>query len=115
MWKQISELYNKRIIILNSVFDAKSILDLIIKVYDNDVNQYCCEEHLLMLVEKNNTQDGPSLVSSPFLLAKIEHLLNIVQNIFTSSKVISIDQLKHVIPLLSCELSPCLHKEIVIT
>ena len=69
---------------------------MIIKVYDNDINIYCCEEHMKMLCEMNNNNDN--LISNPDLLIKIKSMLDIIEITFTSGKIIAIEQLKEIIP-----------------
>jgi hypothetical protein len=84
---------------------------MIIKVYDSDANIYCCEEHYKMLCEKITDMN---YLPNPFLLTKISSLLHIIEKIFTSGKIIAVDQLKLIIPLLSANISPCLQKGILI-
>jgi hypothetical protein len=96
---------------LNTIFNARDIFEMIIKVYDSDPNIYCCEEHLKMLCEKNT---DCQYLSNPFLLAKVNSLLSVIEKIFTSGKIIAVDQLKLIIPLLSVNISPCLQKSILV-
>lgn len=138
LWKNIADLYAKRIIVMNNFFDAKDIFEMIVKVYDSDVNLYCCEEHLKMLCERQvinkekdngkdidnfmQTSSSNHLINSagfnlcspqiafPNLMSKISNLFLIIEIVLTSNKLIAVDQLKQLIPYLSYEISPCLQK-----
>jgi hypothetical protein len=84
---------------------------MIIKVYDSDVNIYCCEDHHKMLCEKNT---DTQYIYNPSLQLKINSLLKIMERILTSGKIIAAEQLRQIIPLLSANISPCLQKSILI-
>jgi hypothetical protein len=139
LWKNIADLYLKRMTVMNNFFDAKDIFEMIVKVYDSDVNLYCCEEHLKMLCERQvynkdkensgkdidnfaQTSQSNNLLSStgfnlnmpqvaiPNLMNKISSLLLVIESVLTTNKLIAVDQLKQLIPYLSYEISPCLQK-----
>ena len=103
----VSDLYIKKIEILIDVFNANNIFELIIKVYDNDINQYCCEEHRSMLCEKKE-----NIIISK-LIQKVSYLFYIIELIFSNRKLVVIDQLKQIIPYLCLQISPCTQKYIL--
>ena len=94
--------------IMVEVFNAISIYELIIKVYDNDINVYCCNEHKYMLCEKKNIGEVSKLNE------KVSFLLYIIELIFSNRKLVVIDQLKQLIPYLCLQISPCTQKSILL-
>ena len=113
-WKNIMEIYQENLEIMYNVFDACDLLELITKLYDNDINVYCCNNHYKMLCEKIDMNGVNTYkLSSPELLIKISHILNIIKKILSSSKKIILEQMIKMIKFLSLEISPCLIKEII--
>ena len=114
-WKNIYEIYQDSFNIMYDVYDASDFLELITKLYDNNINIYCCDEHYKMLCEKMDS-NGVHIYKLSFLelLIKINHLLNIIKMILSSSsKEEILNQMKKIIKYLSLEISPCLIKEII--
>jgi len=99
-----------RISTFNNFFDAKDAFELIIKVYDNDLNLYCCNDHYKMLCETGKE----NMILTPPLIAKVSSLISIIEATLTSNKIIAIDQLRQIVPFLSYEISPCLQKNFLI-
>ena len=108
LWKLLSDIYVKKIEIMVEVFNATKILELIIKVYDNDINHYCCEDHKFMLCDKKSN------VTILKLLEKVSFLFYIIELIFSNRKLVVIDQLKQIIPYLSLQISPCTQMSILL-
>ena len=108
-WNNINELYKEKINILSNIFDIYNILNLIIKLYDYDINLYCCENHYKMLCE-NYDEKGEKLynISNPEYLVKINGLINVINLILENEVIIITTQLKKIIPLLSLEICPCM-------
>ena len=117
LWKKVENLYKNNMDNMIRIFNAKDIIDLIIKVYDNDINIYCCKTHMKMLIEQesniNNNNNNKRLIMFPELNERITHLINIARNILTNSNHVSINQMTQIISLLALEISPCLQKELI--
>jgi hypothetical protein len=108
LWKLVSDLYIKKIEVMIEVFNAMNILELIIKVYDNNTNHYCCEDHKMMLCEKKSNVVVSKLVE------EVSFLFYIIELIFSNRKLVVIDQLKQIIPYLCLPISPCTQKSILV-
>ena len=85
----MKELYNNNCEYLFSIFDVKDILNLIIELYDNNANYYCCKKHIQMLNEDQrfdltNKRNKDNKIYSLSLLNKIYDLLEIIKYILTN-------------------------------
>jgi len=70
-FENLFSLYKENTIMMQEAFNIGRILELIIKVYDNDSSIYCCDDHLIMLCDvKENCR-----VNQPPLLDKVYYLL----------------------------------------
>ena len=111
LWKKVENLYKNNMKIMNRIFDATDIIELIIKLYDNNVNKYCCDNHFKML--KENEELAEKKIMNPNLNMKISNLISIARHIVTNSDFITINQINKIIHLLSLEISPCLQIELL--
>lgn len=65
-------------------------------------------------IKKDLINNSDGFISNPNLIFKTSSLLVILEIIFTNNKIIAIEQLKSIIPFLSCEFSPCIQKSFLL-
>lgn len=111
LWNKIENLYKNSMSTMNTFFDATDIIELIIILYDSNINKYCCENHFKMLNE--NEKEAEKMIQSPSFKVKTANLISITRHILTNSNFITINQIIKIIPYLSSEICPCLQIEIL--